>query len=253
MAIQAWRNGGPVWSVRGDWAAVWALLAREGVDALSCTPTFADLLLQNEPPGGVSWAPRQITLGGEPLRPRTGERLRRRWPEARMLAVYASAEFGVLLQSERLDGWYEVAALNRRWPHWRIRDGVLELGQAKAGGEVIWRSTGDRVEQAGDLLRIAGRADQVANVGGYKVLLADVAAAAEEAPGVRRAVAVARPNPVTGEVVGLRFTVEPGEDRERVRAAVEAHLRRRLPKPAWPRDWQEEDIGLGPNAKRACG
>jgi acyl-coenzyme A synthetase/AMP-(fatty) acid ligase len=127
----------------------------------------------------------------------------------------------------------------------------LELGERLAGGQVVWRSTGDEVEVLGRLIRIIGRADQVANVAGTKVSLAEVAAQAEAVSGVRRAMAVARSNPVTGQVVALRFALEPGADEASVRERLEATLRERLPKPAWPRDWTRDEVGLGHNAKRA--
>ena len=260
VAVQAWFGGGAVVTLRGDWPEILRTLEEQSVEALSCTPTFADLLLQNEP-AGSGWTPRQITLGGEPLREAAGARLRRRWPETRFLAIYAAAEFGVLLKTSRLDGWYELEGLEQRWPHWRIQKsgraeerrsrGVLELGERLAGEQVVWRSTGDEVEVLGRLIRIIGRADQVANVAGTKVSLAEVAVQAEAVSGVRRAMAVARPNPVTGQVVALRFALEPGADEASVRERLEATLRERLPKPAWPRDWTRDEVGLGHNAKRA--
>ena len=120
---------------------------------------------------------------------------------------------------------------------------------------VVWRSTGDRVvvDVEAGLMRVVGRADDVANVGGTKVSLAEVAAAAEDVPGVRRAVAVAVDNPVTGQVVALRYAVEDGFDEAEVRERLEKDLRETLPKPAWPRDWRVDEVGMGRNAKRGVG
>lgn len=250
VAVQAWAAGGRLVLLDRPSPASWEVLVAAEVDALSCTPTFADLLLQHEP-AGCEWAPRQVTLGGEPLRAATGARLRRRWPASRFLCVYASAELGILMRTHRLDGWYEVRSLEKHWPLWRVReDGVLEVAQREGEGRWQWRSTGDLVEVQGERLRVIGRADQVANVGGTKVSLAMVAECAEEVDGVRRAVAVAVPNAVTGQVVGLRYTIEPGRDEEEIEAALQAHLRKRLPKAAWPRDWQVAEVGPEVNAKR---
>ena len=270
VAVQAWVGHVAGVSLRGDWAAIWRTLVEQRLEALSCTPTFADLLLQHEPAAGANWTPRQITLGGEPLRPATGARLRRRWPETRMRAIYAAAEFGVLLKTERTDGWYELAGWERAGWRWRVREleeqkapgggaaryrkrGELELCPVNERGTVHWRSTGDRVEvdEEAGLMRVIGRADEVANVAGVKVSLAEVAALAEAVPGVRRAVAVARPNPVTGQVVALRFALDPVADEPVVQDRLAVTLRRRLPKPAWPREWIRDEVGLGKNAKRA--
>jgi acyl-CoA synthetase (AMP-forming)/AMP-acid ligase II len=245
VALQAWVAGGNVLSLPCVWAETWNVLALGHVEALSCTPTFIDLLLQNESPGYADWQPRQITLGGEVFRPMVGQRIGRRFPQTRVTVIYATAEHGVLLKTHRLDGWYETGHFQRRGIEWRIEDGRLDV---KRGAE--WLATGDQVEVKGDLLRVVGRADAVANVAGTKVSLAEVAESAEQVAGVRRAVATAEPSPVTGQIVCLRYAVEPGFDPRAVLEALETHLRERLRKEAWPRRWELDEVGLGPNAKR---
>ena len=245
VALQAWATDGRVFSLAAGWPSTWDLLAFERVDALSCTPTFLDLLLQNEPEPAQKWQPRQVTLGGEVLRPGVGTRLAARFPRTRFTVIYASAEHGVLLKTHRLDGWYESDGFQRRGSEWRVQDGRLEL---KRGDN--WSTTGDQVEVGGELIRIVGRADAVANVAGTKVSLAEVAEVAETVPGVRRAVATAEPSPVTGQVVCLKYALEPGADPGAVLQALQAHLRKHLRKEAWPRRWDLDPVGLGPNAKR---
>lgn len=246
VALQAWVSGGTIRSLGGDWDGIWRTLAREAIEAVSATPTFMDLLLQNEPVPAVDWAPRQLTLGGEPLRAPIGARLRNRFPQTRCTVIYASAELGLLLKTGRLDGWYEADFLDQRWAGWRIEQGVLEVND----GTRWWR-TGDEVVAEGPLLKVVGRADAVANVAGTKVSLAEVAERAEEVPGVRRAVAVARENPVTGQVVALKYALDSGAVPADVERELQAHLRRTLRKEAWPRLWEPAEIGATVNAKRA--
>ena len=248
VALQAWRGRGSVVSLPMDWDQAWRALREPACDALSATPTYLDLLLQNEVPGTAGSDPRQITLGGEVLRPALGERLRRRFPNTAFTVIYASAEFGVLLKTHRLDGWYETEALQHRHREWRANDGMLEI---RVGG--AWQATGDLVEVCGSRVRVVGRGDRVANVAGAKVNLDEVARHAEEVDGVRRALAVAEPNPITGQVVCLRFASGPGTDPGEVRARLEAHLRSVLEKPAWPRRWEADELLPGRNAKRALG
>lgn len=248
VALQAWRGGGAVGSLTSDWDSSWRRLAAARCDALSSTPTYLDLLLQNEPAGHGAEDPRQVTLGGEVLRPALGERLRRRFPSASFTVVYASAEFGVLLKTHRLDGWYGTEALEHRHRGWRVGDGMLEVSV-----DGVWRATGDLVEVRDGLVRVVGRGDRVANVAGTKVNLDEVARHAEEVPGVRRALAVPAPSPVTGQVVCLRFAPEPGADPAEVRGRLEAHLRSALPKPAWPRQWDLDPLLPARNAKRSLG
>jgi acyl-coenzyme A synthetase/AMP-(fatty) acid ligase len=245
VALQAWASHGQVLFVDAAWDQTWARLKAAHVDALSCTPTFLDLLLQNEPSDRPGWHPRQITLGGEVLRPAVGQRVARRFPATRVTVIYAAAEHGVLLKTHRLDGWYETDGFRRRGLEWRVQDGRLEL---KRGDN--WLTTGDQVEVKGDLMRVVGRADAVANVAGTKVSLAEVAELAEQVPGVRRALAVAEPSPVTGQIVCLKYAVEPGAAPAAVLEALQAHLRQHLRKEAWPRRWELDEVGIGHNAKR---
>lgn len=271
VALQAWASGGKVLSLGRDWGVAWHTLRNGAVDALSCTPTYVDLLLQNEPPETVKTGNeeeergrererspaqetkrpraglslRQITLGGEALRPALGTRLARRFPNTRFTVIYATAELGVLMKSHRLDGWYEVNSLAKRFHRWRVNDHVLEV----LPGE-LWQTTGDLVELNGDLLRVVGRANAVANVAGTKVSLAEVSELAEQVPGVRRAVAVAEPSPITGQIVCLKYATDPACDTGAVATALQAHLQSRLRKEAWPRKWVLDDLGPEVNAKR---
>jgi acyl-coenzyme A synthetase/AMP-(fatty) acid ligase len=244
--LHAWVGKGRIGTVTNDWPATWETLRTQAVDALSCTPTFLDLLLQHEPAAPHAWVPRQVTLGGEVLRPHAGARFAARFPATGFTVVYAAAELGVLLRTRRLDGLYELGSLVKRYPCWRLVEGVLEV---RRGGQ--WRSTGDRLKVNGAEVRIVGRADAVANVAGTKVSLAEVAERAEQVPGVRRAVALAEASPVTGQIVCLRWAIEPGSDVRAVTQALEAHLQRHLRKEAWPRRWEREEVGPAANAKRA--
>lgn len=245
VALQAWASHGQVLFLDAAWDQTWARLSAAHVEALSCTPTFLDLLLQNEPSDSPGWHPRQITLGGEVLRLGVGRRLAHRFPRTRVSVIYAAAEHGMLLKTRRLDGWYETDGFRRRGLSWRVHDGQLEL---KRGDN--WLTTGDQVEVKGELLRVVGRADAVANVAGTKVSLTEVAELAEQVPGVRRALATAEPSPVTGQIVCLKYAVEPGAAPDAVLEALQAHLRQHLRKEAWPRRWELAETALGPNAKR---
>jgi acyl-CoA synthetase (AMP-forming)/AMP-acid ligase II len=253
VALQAWATGGQCLDLRGTWEEIRLLLAAQQPPALCCTPTFLGLLLlsteepQHRAGSGthVRWAPQQITLGGEPLRGAVGRHARQRFPDARFTVVYATAELGIVAKTHRVDGWFEASQLEARWGGWRIAAGVLEVSLERQ-----WRSTGDRIEIRDDCFRVIGRADAVANVGGSKVVLPEIEAAAEEVEGVWCAQALAEPNPVTGEIVVLRFSVEPGTEPDAVESALRDHLRTRLPKAAWPRRWERTFPVLGQNAKR---
>ena len=245
VALQAWRSAGRVISLNANPADAWRSLREENVDALCATPTFADLLLQQEAAPLSAWKPRQITLGGEPLRASLGARLAERFPHCRFSVIYATAELGVLLKTNSLDGWYRMNSLGRRYPGWRVMEGVLEVWSRGS-----WVATGDRVETQGDLIRIVGRADAVANIGGVKVSLAHISELAEQVPGVRRAVAIAETNPITGQIVALKYATDPAFEAYVVKQSLQTYLQANLRKEAWPRRWEIDPLLPVNNAKR---
>src|SRR5689334_18464618 len=97
-----------------------------------------------------------------------------------------------------------------------------------------WFRTGDlgALDAAGRL-RVRGRADDVINTGGHKVVPGEVAAALQTCPGVRDAAVVGQPDPEWGErVVAAVVPADPGDP-----PAVELlrrHVRERLPRYAIP-------------------
>ena len=109
--------------------------------------------------------------------------------------------------------------------------GYLRGPRAPAGG---WFRTGDLgALDAGGRLRVRGRADDVINTGGHKVVPGEVAAALQACPGVRDAAVVGQPDPEWGErVVAAVVPANPGDP-----PAVEmlrSHVRERLPRYAIP-------------------
>jgi long-chain acyl-CoA synthetase len=242
VALQAWATRGKAVSLGTDVRLAAGQLPE--VNALCCTPTYADLLLQHGEPEARGLSLSQVTLGGEPLRPAVGQRLQAGFPGMQFTVVYAAAELGVLLKTHRMDGWYEVESLRKRSLQWRIAEGTLRVF---SNG---WRNTGDLVEHKDDLLRINGRAGAVANVGGTKVDLNQVEKLAEQVSGVRRAVAWAERNAVTGQIVCLQVETEADQERDSVLARLESYFRAKLIKEAWPRRWFFEAVRVQANGKR---
>ncbi|HLI37672.1 MAG TPA: AMP-binding protein [Streptosporangiaceae bacterium] len=112
----------------------------------------------------------------------------------------------------------------------------LQPGLTAAALSDGWFVTSDlgRLDASG-VLTVRGRADDVINTGGEKVVAAEVASVLEDCPGVREAVVVGRPDPEWGErvtavVVPADRSRPPGL--EMLRQAVRA----RLPRYAAPRE-----------------
>jgi o-succinylbenzoate---CoA ligase len=114
------------------------------------------------------------------------------------------------------------------------------------GGEFV---TSDLGLVADGRVVIRGRADDVINTGGHKVIPGEVAAALSSCPGVREVVVVGRPDPVWGErvtavVVPADPTDPPGLELLRI------HVRETLPRYASPSEVElTEAIPVLPSGK----
>lgn len=243
VALQAWATGGIVTHLDSNSERTTDLLRVQKFQALCCTPSFLSLLLRSQHDLSLLNL-RQITLGGEPFRPALAAEILKKVPSARVTLVYASSELGVLLKTHRLDGWYEIPQLSGH-QSLRLNAGIVEVRH-----DSTWVSTGDIGESRGSLMRIVGRVDCVANVGGNKVNLDYVRHIAEQVPGVHKASCYPIPNSVLGQVVGIDLIPSLGCHYADVKSQVDSCLRSKLPKPAWPRLWRHSSTScVGQNSK----
>ncbi len=105
-----------------------------------------------------------------------------------------------------------------------------DLTEAARDGE--WFLTSDLGVLEGGRLRVLGRADDVINTGGEKVVAAAVAAVVAEHPAIVDAVVIGRPDPEWGERV-VAVVVSPSPPSL---AEVRAFAKKRLPAYAAPAD-----------------
>ena len=99
---------------------------------------------------------------------------------------------------------------------------------------VRWFRTGDLgLLDAEGRLAVRGRADDVINTGGHKVVPGEVAAALQSCPGVREVAVVGQPDPEWGErVVAVVVPADPGDPP--APELLRRHVRERLPRYAIP-------------------
>jgi O-succinylbenzoic acid--CoA ligase len=128
-----------------------------------------------------------------------------------------------------------------------IRDDQEAQGRIWIGGPVLfsgyrgqpsppgdWFRTGDlgRLDASGRLT-VRGRADDVINTGGHKVVPGEVAAALQDCPGVRDVAVVGQPDPEWGErVVAVVAPADPADPP--ALELLRLHVRGRLPRYAAP-------------------
>ncbi|MFF3438511.1 AMP-binding protein [Streptosporangium sp. NPDC002721] len=202
-----------------------------GADHVSLVPTQLRRLLQADPARLPAF--RTILLGGAAAPP--GLLAAAREAGARVVTTYGMSETcgGCVYDGEPLDG---------------VEVGVGGDGRIRLGGPVLfsgYRLRPDLTEAArdgdrfltsdlgvleGGRLRVLGRADDVINTGGEKVVAAAVAAVVAEHPAVADAVVVGRPDPEWGERV-VAVVVSPGPPSL---AELRAFAKERLPAYAAP-------------------
>ena len=118
---------------------------------------------------------------------------------------------------------------------------------ALSGGEFLTSDLG-YVDRSGHVT-VRGRADDVINTGGHKVVPGEVAAVLESCPGVREVVVVGRPDPEWGERVTAIVVPDDPRDPPELEL-LRTHVRARLPRYASPSEVVlAEDIPMLPSGK----
>jgi O-succinylbenzoic acid--CoA ligase len=126
-------------------------------------------------------------------------------------------------------------------------DPGLSTGPALGGREFLTSDLG-RVDAAGHV-EVRGRADDVINTGGHKVVPGEVASALSSCPGVREVVVVGRPDPEWGERV-TAVIVPADREYPPTLELLRIHVRAALPRYACPAEVVlAEAIPVLPNGK----
>ncbi|GAA2638031.1 hypothetical protein GCM10010399_84130 [Dactylosporangium fulvum] len=237
------------------------LLESSGANALKLTPSHLDLI------GRLDVRPRDFRLlvvGGEPLRPAVARRaLDRFGPQTRLFNHYGPTEatVGCVVNAYRPEHdagptvpigrpaancTVQLLDADRR-PVPQGEPGELYLGGAQLARGYRGRSDltrerftfladGTRVYRTGDLARVLptgeiaflGRADDQVKVDGHRVEPAEVAAALETHPGVRRAAVVARTAPTGGKALCAYVVADPAVTADALRSILTDRLPRYL-------------------------
>ena len=248
LACQAHISGGKVLSLGHDWQINHSILQQDKPQALSATPTFINLLIQSrKTSNSTDWSPRQISIGGEILHASTGTRIQSAYPSSRITLIYGSAEAGVIAKTTRLDGWYPLTSIQKRFDDFKFVDDQLFL---KKQGQ--WTPTHDLCEIRSDHFKPVGRLDRIMNIGGEKVSLDEIESLAESFPEVRRASANSKPNAVVGQIVSLKLEAAVTEADDALLETILHKMRKKLSKPAWPRWCEWGNIQDTNNGKKSC-
>ena len=216
-------------------------MVKHKVELLPTTPTFLRMMLLAGAFDTMEFPDlRVITYGTERMDQGTLERLCRKLPDVDFRQTYGLSELGVFqVKSKARDSlWMQIGG---KGIETRIVDDVLHirsdnrmLGYLNAPSPFVdgWYDTGDIVEQDGDYIMVVGRAKEVLNVGGLKILPGEVERVALLHPDVLRAKVIGVPNPITGQ--HIEVVVEPREGAQLDRRAMMTHFRSHLVKQLSP-------------------
>jgi acyl-coenzyme A synthetase/AMP-(fatty) acid ligase len=212
--------------------SVCAAIARHKAEVLPTSPTFLNLLLVSGARERHDLSSLKVITYGTELMPQTVlERVREAFPHCELRQTYGLSEVGILRSKSRPDGslWIRVGGEGYET---QVRDGILwvraesamlgYLNAPSAFDAEGWFNTQDMVEQDGEWLRFLGRKSEIINVGGQKVYPAEVESVLLRMDGVKEATVRGEKNPLLGQAVVVRVSLESDEDarafKDRMRA-----------------------------------
>ncbi|MBT2401564.1 long-chain fatty acid--CoA ligase [Streptomyces sp. ISL-100] len=189
------------------------LVEKYGIRLLPTSPTFLNLILigaYHEKHDLSSL--RLITYGTEPMPEELLKRVNGAFPRAKLLQTFGTSETGISTTTSESSAstYFKIEDANVQY---RIVDGELQLKSntqfmgylnypADCLTEDGWFRTGDLVEEKGDgYIKIKGRAKEIINVGGEKVLPLELESLLLGSPLVDDCVVYGKPNAITGQSV----------------------------------------------------
>ncbi|MBM3826098.1 MAG: long-chain fatty acid--CoA ligase [Verrucomicrobia bacterium] len=217
-----------------------AAIALHRVAVLPASPTFLNLLLvSGEAETRDLSSLRVITYGTEPMPESLLARLRAAFPRARFIQTFGTSETGITrAESPSQDSTFirfDDPALEWKvvddelWLRSRTQiDGYLDADNSRFTPDG-WFRTGDRVELGPEgTLRVLGRMGELINVGGEKLMPAEVESVVLAVKGVRDCRVRGEPHALTGQTVVADVVAASSADQEALRAAVRNACRARL-------------------------
>jgi acyl-CoA synthetase (AMP-forming)/AMP-acid ligase II len=208
-----------------------SFMSENEVSALSATPTLWRQILQISQVEDCSF--QQITLGGEIADQKILTGLCNKFPEARIVHIFASTETGAAFTvTDCREGFPAEYLKNpQNEIEFAVRNDILFVrnsasSEAMADGFV---STGDVVEVAGDRVIFKGRASGAVNIGGVVVWPEEVEKIIRSHPDILDAHVAATPNPLVGNLLVASIVVVEHVNSEELRKSLRHWLRDRCP------------------------
>ena len=234
-------GGTAVITRRRDPHSVLSIIELRRVQVLPVSPSFLRLLCRTSDIDRYDLSSLKIiTYGSEPMDPATLDRLNVLFPHVQISQKYGSTEIGSprsisrgnnsLWMKLKNDGVEVRVVDNVLW----IRSDNAILGYLNAESPIDrdgWYCTGDLVDVDGEWIRFRGRKSDIINVGGHKVVPAEIEQVILELTFVVATMVVGEPHALLGEVVVAHVVLaSPNIDTKEALRKVRLHCLQRLAK-----------------------
>lgn len=215
-------------------------MVEAGVQYVSATPSYWRRLLMFSDVELLKKVPLlQITLGGEVIDQPILDNLRRCFPVARLVHIYATTELGRCFSVSDGKAGFPAKYLENPLPDGtalRVHEGELQVRSANAmrtydplssqlsslssSSPLGWFATGDMVDIQEDRVYFVGRKTEMINVAGSKVFPVEVERVIRVVPGVSDVRVFGRASSIAGELVACEIVAAPNQDREALRSLI---------------------------------
>ncbi len=195
-----------------DAKTICELIEKYKIMVLPSSPTFLNLILISQEYKNYDLSSlRMITYGTETMPQSLLLKLKEVFPKVKFLQTFGTSETGIsttsskssnslFMKLEDINGEYKIVE-NELW----LRSKTQVLGYLNASMDSFtsdgWFKTGDLVEVDGEYIKIIGRAKEVINVGGQKVLPAEVESVILSIEEISDCMVYAEKNTITGQTV----------------------------------------------------
>jgi acyl-CoA synthetase (AMP-forming)/AMP-acid ligase II len=237
VLLQCFVNYGTLYVPLEGWSPsqIARFAAMNDVQFFSATPSYWRwLLLFSDSATLNALNPAQITLGGEVVDQSILDSLRNRFPNARIVHIYATTELGRCFSvTDGMEGFprrfldgrsSDVLEMRSRDGELLIRSNNAMVGYDPFSDQISpengWIATGDLVTVKGDRVVFTGRKTEIINVGGNKVHPLEVEKIIRSTPGVGDARVFAKKSPISGQLVACEIVSDKSRSDDELREAI---------------------------------
>lgn len=216
------------------------LIEKNKINILPSSPTFLNLMcISNVFDSYDLSSIRMITYGTEAMPESLLLKLKEKLPKVKFLQTFGTSETGImntsslsssstLLKFEDINQEYKIVN-DELW----LRSKTQILGYINHSNESFtkdgWFMTGDLVEQTADgYIKIIGRLKEQINVGGEKVLPAEVESVIMELDSIEDCIVKSERNAITGQMVVVDVVLKDGYNFKNEKSKIKSHCRIKL-------------------------